>query len=98
MQNPHVAVHGSFSFMVNIDAVTEYAEQALQASVLSMPYHSDSFMVTALVAMEGHRLPEFHVQFEEMKRFGMQSFQTLQWCTLEECRQPLWLSSSACCA
>ena len=52
MQNPHVAVHGSFSFMVNIDAVTEYAEQALQASVLSMPYHSDSFMVTALVAME----------------------------------------------
>ena len=86
--DPQIAIHGSFSLMVNIDAVRKYAKST-GGLMLETLYRSDSFQCSAFL-LPNHSLtdlgnfPELAMAWREMQRFGIETFQSLQKCIKEE--------------
>ncbi len=80
MRDPHVAVHGSFSFMVNFHAVKVYVSNRGGFS-LATPF-LDGFKCAAfLVGFGEDELPELQYAWKDtMDTFGPDNFSTLQRC------------------
>ena len=88
LRDPHVAVHGSFSFMVNFHAVKVYVTNRGGFS-LHTPYQ-DGFKCSAfLVGFGEEELPELRYAWADcMETFGPDNFSTLQRCIKDETPNP----------
>ena len=88
VRDPHIAKHGSFSFMVNFHALSLYAESMNGFSVVS-PY-SDGFKCALLgFNFAKNKAPMTCTAFEEWAdNFGPESFSSLQRCDRAECNAP----------
>lgn len=102
LRDPHVAIHGSFSFMVNLHAVREYTKRT--GGMEMVTGHLDGFKCALLVhGVSQHGgggggdgsttgrspLPETRLAWREcMDDFGPENFSTLQRCVKEETPHP----------
>ncbi len=87
-RDPHVAVHGSFSLMVNLHAVQKYTECRQGISMLT-PY-IDGFKCAAFVfGMETDVAMETQIAWEDvMTAFGPENFSAIQRCVRDETQDP----------
>lgn len=78
LRDPHIAVHGSFSLMVNYEAICQYMEFAGGFSLRTA--YQDGFKVVCSILGAGkHSLPELNLAFQTgMQYFGPDNFSTLQ--------------------
>jgi len=87
-RDPHIAVHGSFSLMVNLHAVQKYTELRQGVSMLT-PY-VDGFKCAAfLFGMESDVAMETQIAWEDvMASFGPENFSAVQRCVRDETHDP----------
>lgn len=88
LRDPHIALHGSFSFMVNFHAVGLYA--ALRGGfALQTPYLDGFKCASFALGAEAGDLPEMRLQWMEcMETFGPDNFSTFQRAMKDETPSP----------
>lgn len=88
--NPHVASHGSFSCMVNMDALARYVTSA-GGSTVCTPYQ-EGFKCQLFcfgIGQDAELFPEFRLAWEDaFVVFGPESFTTLQRAVKDEVQEP----------
>lgn len=85
---PHIAVHGSFSVMVNFDALRLYVERV--GGFALMTPHLDGFKCAHFfIGMSPEQTLHTRFSFKNcIQEFGPENFSTLQRCIKEECTNP----------
>ena len=86
VREPHIAIHGSFSLMVNFDAV-DHAVKALSGFSIHTP-HRDGFKVALFCCGERSSLRETCLSFNDLCAFGADHFSTIQRAIKDECTSP----------
>lgn len=83
-RDPHIALHGSFSFMVNFDAICKYIKNH-NGHYINTPY-TDGFKVfTYFLGSQPKEVSNTLFAFSQsLVTFGPESFSTLQRCVKEE--------------
>jgi hypothetical protein len=98
LRDPHVAIHGSFSLMVNLHSVSRYFDK-LGGSAMHTP-GLEGFKCAA-VYLGGdicHQAQSRWAFKEGIQDFGPESFSTLQRCVKDECPNPsLKVCVCVCC-
>lgn len=84
LRDPHIALHGSFSFMVNFDAVSKYIVSR-NGHYINTPYCDGFKVFTYFIGLNKEELSNTLFSFKQsMISFGPESFSTLQRCIKEE--------------
>ena len=87
-RDPHIAIHGSFSFMVNFHALKMYMDER-EGFAMQTP-HLDGFKCSAFfLGGEPADFTQARWAFKDgIQDFGPENFSTLQRCIKEECANP----------
>ena len=89
-KDPHVAIHGSFSFMSNFHACKIHIEQGLESAFSLLTSHLQGFKCCAMVvgsAKEAHR--GLRLQWHSlMEAYNPEDFSSFQRCVKEEVKTP----------
>lgn len=88
LRHPHVAIHGSFSLMVNFHAVRLYVES--RGGFARQTPHMDGFKCSSFVLGSAEaECPEYrYAWMDAMQTFGPDNFSTLQRCIKDETPAP----------
>jgi hypothetical protein len=88
LRDPHVAIHGSFSLMVNLHAVARYFDK-LGGSTMHTPCLEGFKCAAVYLGGDVVHLAQSRWAFKEgIQDFGPESFSTLQRCVKDECPNP----------
>lgn len=88
LRDPHVAIHGSFSFMVNFNAVKLFVDHS-GGFALHSPFLDGFKCAGFLVGYDRAELPELRYAWHDtMDTFGPDNFSTLQRCIKDETMTP----------
>lgn len=88
LRDPHVAIHGSFSFMVNFHAVKLYVDSR-GGFALQTPYLDGFKCCNFVLGFDKATLPELRYAWSDcMDNFGPDNFSTLQRCIKDETLAP----------
>lgn len=84
LRDPHIALHGSFSFMVNFDSICKYINNQ-NGFYINTPYCDGFKVFSYFIGLKKEELSNTLFTFKEsMISFGPESFSTLQRCIKEE--------------